>query len=262
MGPWLTAFPELAALTIPQSPCASATGASGMPRGSTSGSAPTSRPTTLRRSCGRRSRLTSCPTARERSSSTSGAATTTPSSRASTRSIRSDTCERRSNGSASAERALVVSDDPDWCRANLDSLIRSRAGEVEYAAPDPLANFLAVARACRIIGTNSTFTLLGGLCRRSDPSRRRGRHAAVPCAHGPRHRRPPARSAVDGDRRLPLTAGHTQLSSPSSTNRAKSWLLRTNLLERADLVDPAVLQEDQRVGVAHGRQPVRDDRGS
>lgn len=59
---------------------------------------------------------------------------------------------------ASAERALVVSDDPGWCRANLDSIIRSRAGGVEYAAPDPLANFLAVAGASRIIGTNSTFT--------------------------------------------------------------------------------------------------------
>lgn len=59
---------------------------------------------------------------------------------------------------APAERALVVSDDADWCRVNLDSLIRSRAGEVEYAAPDPLANFLAVAGASRIIGTNSTFT--------------------------------------------------------------------------------------------------------
>ncbi|MCD2441012.1 alpha-1,2-fucosyltransferase [Agromyces sp. SYSU K20354] len=59
---------------------------------------------------------------------------------------------------APAERALVVSDDADWCRTNLDSVIRMRADEVEYARPDPLANFLAVAGAARIIGTNSTFT--------------------------------------------------------------------------------------------------------
>jgi hypothetical protein len=59
---------------------------------------------------------------------------------------------------APAERALVVSDDASWCRANLDSVIRSRIAEVEYARPDPLANFLAVAGAGRIIGTNSTFS--------------------------------------------------------------------------------------------------------
>lgn len=57
-----------------------------------------------------------------------------------------------------AGHALVVSDDAEWCRANLDALIRSRVGIVEYATPDPLANFLAVAGASRIIGTNSTFT--------------------------------------------------------------------------------------------------------
>jgi hypothetical protein len=57
-----------------------------------------------------------------------------------------------------AERALVVSDDAEWCRANLDDLIRSRVEMVEYADPDPLANFLTVAGASRIIGTNSTFT--------------------------------------------------------------------------------------------------------
>lgn len=56
------------------------------------------------------------------------------------------------------DRVLVVSDDADWCREHLDALIRSRAADVEYARPDPLANFLAVAGASRIIGTNSTFT--------------------------------------------------------------------------------------------------------
>jgi hypothetical protein len=59
---------------------------------------------------------------------------------------------------APAGRALVVSDDADWCHANLDHVIRSKVSEVEYTRPDPLANFLAVAGAARIIGTNSTFT--------------------------------------------------------------------------------------------------------
>ena len=57
-----------------------------------------------------------------------------------------------------AERVLVVSDDPEWCRAHLGPMIRARSSDVEYAQPDPLANFHAVARASRIIGTNSTFT--------------------------------------------------------------------------------------------------------
>ena len=57
-----------------------------------------------------------------------------------------------------AERALVVSDDAEWCRSNLHALIRSYAPSVDYAEPDPLANFRAVAGASRIIGTNSTFT--------------------------------------------------------------------------------------------------------
>lgn len=59
---------------------------------------------------------------------------------------------------APADRVLVVSDDADWCRANLDAVIRSSARDVGYAEPDPLANFLAVAGADRIIGTNSTFS--------------------------------------------------------------------------------------------------------
>lgn len=57
-----------------------------------------------------------------------------------------------------AERVLVVSDDPDWCRANLSSVIRAKSADVEFARPDPLENFLAVAGASRIIGTNSTFS--------------------------------------------------------------------------------------------------------
>lgn len=57
-----------------------------------------------------------------------------------------------------ADRILVVSDDADWCRATLDGLLRATASRVDYADPDPLANFHAVAAARRIIGTNSTFT--------------------------------------------------------------------------------------------------------
>jgi len=53
---------------------------------------------------------------------------------------------------------LVVSDDADWCREHLGGLLRERIRNVSFAAPDPAANFLAVAGARRIIGTNSTFT--------------------------------------------------------------------------------------------------------
>lgn len=52
---------------------------------------------------------------------------------------------------------LVVSDDAQWCRENVSGLL-PEAATVEYAEPDPAANFLAVAGARRIIGMNSTFT--------------------------------------------------------------------------------------------------------
>jgi hypothetical protein len=57
-----------------------------------------------------------------------------------------------------AENILVVYDDDVWCRANLDGLLRSFASSLEYAAPDPLANFRSVSAAARIVGTNSTFS--------------------------------------------------------------------------------------------------------
>jgi hypothetical protein len=56
------------------------------------------------------------------------------------------------------KRILVVSDDPDWCRNTLDRMLRSQAPVVTYEEADPLANFVSVAAASRIIGTNSTFT--------------------------------------------------------------------------------------------------------
>jgi hypothetical protein len=57
-----------------------------------------------------------------------------------------------------AHRVLVVSDDAEWCRTNLDSLLRMTSESVDYAEPDPVENFRAVAGARRIIGTNSTFS--------------------------------------------------------------------------------------------------------
>ena len=57
---------------------------------------------------------------------------------------------------------LVVSDDPEWCRENLDEILRAGGGEVSYAEPDPIGNFLAIASARTLIGTNSTFSYWGG----------------------------------------------------------------------------------------------------
>lgn len=59
------------------------------------------------------------------------------------------------------DRALLVSDDPDWCRENLSGIVGGYAGAVDIAERDPLANFTTVAAASRIIGTNSTFTYWG-----------------------------------------------------------------------------------------------------
>ncbi len=102
---------------------------------------------------------------------------------------------------APADRALVISDDADWCRANLDAVIRASVGDVEYARPDPLANFLAVAGATRIIGTNSTFTYwaayVAGVIH-SDPEVVMPRfHARM--AHGTdAHQLDPRWNAIDG----------------------------------------------------------------
>jgi hypothetical protein len=61
----------------------------------------------------------------------------------------------------SGERALIVSDDPDWCRENILGMVEAVSERVEFAERDPVANFKAVAAASRIIGTNSTFTYWG-----------------------------------------------------------------------------------------------------
>lgn len=57
---------------------------------------------------------------------------------------------------------LVVSDDPEWCRAHLDRILRGDGREVAYAERDPIGNFLAIASARTLIGTNSTFSYWGG----------------------------------------------------------------------------------------------------
>lgn len=62
----------------------------------------------------------------------------------------------------SAEQALVVSDDPAWCRRELDAMLRAGIRQIAYAAADPRANFRAIAGARRLIGTNSTFSYWGG----------------------------------------------------------------------------------------------------
>jgi hypothetical protein len=61
-----------------------------------------------------------------------------------------------------ASDILVVSDDPAWCRENLDGILRADGREVAYAERDPIGNFLAIASARTLIGTNSTFSYWGG----------------------------------------------------------------------------------------------------
>lgn len=59
------------------------------------------------------------------------------------------------------DRALIVSDDPDWCRENILGILETTTSRVDFAERDPVSNFQAVAGASRIIGTNSTFTYWG-----------------------------------------------------------------------------------------------------
>ena len=62
----------------------------------------------------------------------------------------------------STEVVRVVSDDPRWCRSNLGELLDSRASSVTYDDADPVSNFLTIAGARTLIGTNSTFSYWGG----------------------------------------------------------------------------------------------------
>lgn len=57
--------------------------------------------------------------------------------------------------------ALVVSDDPAWCRERLDGLFSAQASDVEYAEPHPLHNLLTLAGTDMLIGANSTFSYWG-----------------------------------------------------------------------------------------------------
>ena len=59
-------------------------------------------------------------------------------------------------------RIRLVSDDPEWCRENLGELFERYAPDVMYDPRGPVANFLAVCGAQRLIGTNSTFSYWGG----------------------------------------------------------------------------------------------------
>lgn len=61
-----------------------------------------------------------------------------------------------------AARALIVSDDPGWCRDHVDALVRSVVPVVDYAEADPIGNFRTIASAKCLIGTNSTFSYWGG----------------------------------------------------------------------------------------------------
>lgn len=66
-----------------------------------------------------------------------------------------------------APRALIVSDDPRWCRVHLDALVRAVVPVVDYAAADAIANFRTIAGARFLIGTNSTFSYWGGYVSRA-----------------------------------------------------------------------------------------------
>ena len=59
-------------------------------------------------------------------------------------------------------RILVVSDDPEWCREHLDAILRAPQRDVSYAERDQVGNFLAIASARTLVGTNSTFSYWGG----------------------------------------------------------------------------------------------------
>ena len=159
------------------------------------------------------------------------------------------------------DRALVISDDVNWCRENLEPIIRRTAAGVEYAEPGAVANFLAVAGASRIIGTNSTFTYwaayVAGVVHEDV-------RVVMPlfmlgCRPEPTHT-----SSILGGRRSAAStralgrSGPGQPRSPSSTRRAKSWFVeRTSSNVPLASTRPSFMKTIN--PLAHGGQAVRDD---
>lgn len=68
-----------------------------------------------------------------------------------------------------ASDALVVSDDPEWCRIHLTDTLRRRGIEPRYMTADPASNFRAVAGARRLVGMNSTFSYWGAYIASASP---------------------------------------------------------------------------------------------
>lgn len=61
------------------------------------------------------------------------------------------------------DRVVVVSDGIEWCRLKLDALLREHAEAITYVEGEsPQDNFVRVAAARRLIGTNSSFSYWGG----------------------------------------------------------------------------------------------------
>lgn len=63
---------------------------------------------------------------------------------------------------APGDRAVVFSDDPQWCRQNVEPVIRESVARVRYAEGDAISDFRALAGHRRIVGTNSTFSYWAG----------------------------------------------------------------------------------------------------
>ena len=77
-----------------------------------------------------------------------------------------------------SETLRIVSDDPEWCAAHLKQVHR---GPVAFAAHDPWQNFLEVATASTLVGTNSTFSYWGGYI--GDALRGEARRVVMPWFH-------------------------------------------------------------------------------
>ena len=77
-----------------------------------------------------------------------------------------------------SETLRIVSDDPRWCATHLKHVHR---GPMVFANHDPWQNFLEVATASTLVGTNSTFSYWGGYI--GDVLRGETRRVVMPWFH-------------------------------------------------------------------------------
>lgn len=92
-------------------------------------------------------------------------------------------CEalHRATSARAVGGAVIVSDDIEWCRKNIDLLVRGYFEQVEYVDGSPEDDFRTISRARTLVCANSTFSYWGGYI--SSTLHGSGSHVIAPDFH-------------------------------------------------------------------------------